>query len=124
MQLTLFEFVPPRRHLQLSNWKSIANPMSNFASAPKPWAAFTNSRATIHSAPLIRCSMNFSFISLSASPRIISTILSMEIQMITPIISTPIYLLSTPTIQPSSLKTPKLMFKQSHYQPTSKRHRH
>ena len=124
MPLTLFEFVSPRFHLQLSYRMSIANPISNFTSAPKPWAAFKNSYATTVSAFRILCSMNFSLISLPASPRIFSTIFSMKIQMMTPIMPTPIHLLSTPTIQPISLNISKMMFAQIQYHCTSKRHRH
>ena len=107
MPLTLFEFASPRFHLPLSNRMPTANPISKFASALKPWAAFTIFSATIPSVRLTRCSMNFSLISLPASRRIFSTILSMKIPMMTPIIPAPIYLLSTPTIQPISLKISK-----------------
>ena len=57
---------------------------------------------------------------LPASPRIIPTILSTKIRMMAPIIPTPIYLLSTPIIRLISFK---MMFVQSHYHRTSKRHR-
>ena len=124
MQLTLFEFVSTQFHLQLSNQMSIANPISFFASAPKPWAAFTNTYATISSVHLISCSMNLSLLSLPASPRVFSTILSMKIKMMTSVIPTPIYLLYTPTIQPISLNFSKKMFVQFQYQCNSKRHRH
>ena len=60
MQLTLFASVSLQSQPALSNPMSIANPISKFASAPKPWASFTNSYATIPSALLIRFSMNFS----------------------------------------------------------------
>ena len=124
MQLTLFEFVSPQLHLQLSNQMSVANPISLFASAPKPWAALTNSYATISSVHLIRCSMNFSLLSLPACPRVFSTILSMKIQMMTSVIPTAIYLLSTPTIQPISPNFSKKIIVQFQYQGTSKRYRH
>ena len=91
-------------YLRLPNRMSITNPTSKFASAPKPWAALTNTCTTTLSAFRIRCWMNVSLMSLSASPRIFSTILSMKNRMMIPIIPTPIYLLSTPMTQPISLK--------------------
>ena len=97
-------------------------PISKFASIPKPWAAFTNSYATIPSVHPPSCSMDFSHISLPAS-RIFSTILSMTIRMMTPIIPTPLYLLSTPTIQPISLEISKMMFVQFQFLRTSMRHK-
>ena len=112
MQLILFGFVSPRLHLELSNRMSTANPKSRFASAPKPWAAFTNSYATTLLTFRVRCSIDFSFISLPSSRRIFSTIFSLKIRMMTANIRTPIYLLSSPTIQPISLKTSKMMFVQ------------
>ena len=124
MPLTLFGFVLPRFHQQLSNPMPTVSPISKFALAPKPWAAFTNSYATIPSVHLIRCSMNFSLNYLPASLRIFSTILSMTIRMMILTIPTLIYLLSTPTIQPFSLNFSKMVFVQFHYQRTSRRHRH
>ena len=124
MQLTLFEFLSQRFHLQLSNRMSIANPISKFVSAPKPWAASTHSHATTLSAFRILYSMNFCPISLPASARIFSTILPMKVQMMTPIIPTLIYLFSIPMIQPISFKLSKATFVQFQYQRTSKRHRH
>ena len=120
MPLTLFGFASPRFHLQLSNPMPTVIPISKFALAPKPWAAFKNSYATILSFHVIRWSMN-SLIYLPASLRIFSTILSMTIRMMIPTIPTLIYLLSTPTIQPSSPNFSKMMFVQLHYQPTSRR---
>ena len=110
MQLILFEFVSPRLHLQRSSRMSTANPISKFASAPKPWAALTNSYAPTLSAFQVRCSMNFSVISLPASPHTSSTILSKKVWMMTRIIPTPIYLLPTPTIQLISPKVSKMVF--------------
>ena len=123
MQLTLFEFVSPRLRIQLSNRMPTADPIFKFASAPKPWAAFTNSYATTLSAFRVRCSMNFSLIFLPASPCIFSTMLSMQIRMLTLTIPTPIYLLSSPTIQHISLNISKMMFMQFQYQRTSMRHK-
>ena len=103
---------------------SVANQIPNFASAPKTWAAFTIFPTITLVILMIRCSVDFSLISLPASPRIFSTILSLEIRMMTPIIPTPIYLLSTPMIRPISLEISKMMFVQFQYQRTNKRHRH
>ena len=100
----------------------VAKQIPRFASAPKPWAAFTNLHLTTLAILINRCS-NFSLISLPASPRIISTILSIKIRMMTPIVPTPIYLLSTPTIQPISLTISKMMFVQFQLQRTSMRHK-
>ena len=66
----MFEFVSPRLHRQLSNRMSTVNPISKFASAPKPSATFTNSYATALSAFRIHCSTNFSLIYLPAFRRI------------------------------------------------------
>ena len=99
----------------------VAKQIPKVASAPKPWAAFTNLHLTTLAILINRCS-NFSFISLPASPGLISTILSIKIRMMTPIIPTPIYLLSTPTIQPISLKISKMLFVQFQSQRTSRRH--
>ena len=99
----------------------VAKQIPKFASAPKPWAAFTNLHLTTLAILINRCS-NFSLISLPASPRIISTILSTKIRMMTPIIPIPIYLLSTPTIQPISLEISKKLFVQFQSQRTSRQH--
>ena len=99
----------------------VAKQIPKFASAPKPWAAYTNLHLTTLAILINRCS-NFSLISLPASPRIISTILSIKIRMMTPIIPNPIYLLSTPTIKPISLKISKMLFVQFQSQRTSRRH--
>ena len=99
----------------------VAKQILKFASAPKPWVAFTNLHLTTLAILINRCS-DFSLISLPASPRIISTILSIKIRMITPIIPTPIYLLSTPTIQLISLKISKMLFVQFQSQRTNRRH--
>ena len=101
----------------------VAKQIPKFASTPKPWAAFTNLHLTTLAILINRCS-DFSLISLPASPRIIPTILSTKIRMMTPIIPTPKYLLSTPMIRPISLEISKMMFVQFQYQRTSKRHRH
>ena len=103
MQLTSFECVSPRFLLQLSHPMSIANQIPKLASAPRQWAAFTNSSAITLSPLLIRCPMNFSRISLPASPRIFLVRLLLHIQMLIPILPIPLYLLSTPMIQPISL---------------------
>ena len=95
-------------------------PISKFASTPKPWAAFTNFSISV---TLLRCSMNYSLISLHASSRLLSIKLPLNIWMMTPIIRTPLYLLSTPMIRPISLEISKMMIVQFHYQRTSKRHR-
>ena len=121
MPLTLFEFLSPRFHLQLANRMPTANPISKFASAPKPWAGLTNSYATIPSVHPICCSMNFSFVSPPAFPRMFSTTFSMKTRMMTPMIPTPMYLLSTPAIQPISLEISKIMFVQFQCQRTSMR---
>ena len=55
----------------------VAKQIPKFASAPKPWAAFTNLHLTTLAILINRCS-NFS---LPASPRLISTILSIKIRM-------------------------------------------
>ena len=102
----------------------VANQIPKFASAPKPWTAFTNFHLTTLTILIIRCSMNFSLISLPASPRIFSTILLMTIRVMTPIIPTAIYLLSTPVIRPLSLEISKMMFVQFQYHRTNTRHRH
>ena len=101
----------------------VANRIPKFASAPKPWTAFTNFHLTTLIILIIRCSLNFSLIFLPAS-RIFSTILFMTIRVMTPIIPTPIYLLSTPVIRPISLEISKMMFVQFQYQRTNTRHRH
>ena len=102
---------------------SVANHISKFATAPRPWVAFTNFYATTLSVLMTRCSMNFSLISLPVSPCIFPSILAMQIRMITPTIPIPIYLLSTPMIQSISLKISKMKFVQLQYQPTSMRHK-
>ena len=99
----------------------VAKQIPKFASAPKPWEAFTNLHLTTLAILINRCS-NFSLITLPASPRIISTILSIKNRMMTPIIPTPIYLLSTPTVQPISLKISKMLFVQFQSQRTIRRH--
>ena len=100
----------------------VAKQIPKFASTPKPWAAFTNLHLTTLAILINRCS-DFSLTSLPAS-RIIPTILSTKIRMMTPIIPTPKYLLSTSMIRPISLEISKMMFVQFQYQRTSKRHRH
>ena len=102
----------------------VANHISELATAPRPWAAFTNIYATTLSILMTRCPMNSSHISLPASPRIFPTILSVTTRVMTPIIPTPIYMLSTPIIRPISFQISKMMFVQFKYQCTSKRHRH
>ena len=61
----------------------VANQIPKFASVPKPRAAFTNFHLTTLTILIIRCSMNFSLISLPASPRIFSPILSKTIRVMT-----------------------------------------
>ena len=100
----------------------VAKQIPKLASAPKPWAAFTNFYLTTPTILIIRCSMNFSLISLPTPPRIISTILSMTIPLMIPIIPTPRYLLSTPVIRPISLEVSKMLFVQFQSQRTSRRH--
>ena len=102
----------------------VAKQIPKFASAPKPWAAFTSFHFTTLTILIFRCSMNFSLISLPASPRIFLTILYMKIQVMTPIIPTPFFLLSTPVIRPISLEISKLMFVQFQYQRTNTQHKH
>ena len=102
----------------------VANRIPKFFLAPKPWAAFTNFPIITLAILITRCSMNFSLISLPVSSRIIPTILSMTIQVMTPIIPTPKYLLSTPVIRPISLEISKMMFVQFQCQRTKTRHRH
>ena len=101
---------------------SVANHIPKFASAPKPWAVLTNFYLTTTTILIIRCSMNFSLISLTPSPRIFSTILSMTLPLMITIISTPKYLLSTPVIRPISLEFLKMMFVQFQIHRTSMRH--
>ena len=121
MQLTSFECVSPQFLLQLSHPMSIAIQIPKLASAPRQWAAFTNSSAINLSPLLIRCPMNFSPISLPASPRIFLVRLLLHIQMLTPILPIPLYLLSTPMIQPISLKLSKMIFVQFQCQRTNMR---
>ena len=99
----------------------VANHVPKFASAPKPWAFFPNFYFTNPTILKIRCSMNFSLISLPTSPRIFSTILSMTLPLMIPIIPTPKYLLSTPVIRPISLEVSKMMFVQFQFQHTGMR---
>ena len=98
----------------------VANQIPTFASAPKPWAAFTNSPAKT----VVILMICYSMVSLPAFSSLFSTILSMKIQVMTPIIPTPVYLFSTPVIRPISLEISKMMFVQFQYQRTNTRHRH
>ena len=104
MQPTLSESESLRYHLRLSNPTSSTNLISRFALAPKPWAVFTSSSATIRCNLLTLCSMSFSSIYLPYSRRIFSTILFTRAPMTTPILPIPIYLLSNPMIPPVFLK--------------------
>ena len=102
----------------------VANQILKLASTPKPWATFTKFPIITLAILITRCSMNFPLIALPASPRIFSTILSLQIRMMTPIIPTLKYLLSTPIIRHNSLEISKMMFVQFQYQRTNTRHRH
>ena len=62
-------------------------------------------------------------ISLLSSPRKFLTILSMKMRMMTPIIPTPIYMLSIPMIPLNSLNFPKIIVVQFQYQSSRQRHR-
>ena len=121
MQPTSFECVSPRFLLQLSHPMSIANQIPKLASTPRQWAAFTNSSAITLLPLLIRYPMNFSPISL---PRIFLVRLLLHIQMLTPILPIPLFLLSTPMIQPISLKLSKMIFVQFQCQRTNMRLKH
>ena len=104
MQPTSSESASLRYHLRLSNPTSSTNLISRLAPAPKPWAVFTSSSATICCNLLTLCSMSFSPIYLPYSHRIFSTILFTTVQMTTPILPIPIFLLSTPMIPPIFFK--------------------
>ena len=98
MQLTSCESASQRSHPRLSNPTPIANPIFRFAPAPKPWAAFTKSSATVPCNLLTRCLMKFSPICLRYCLRILLTIFCTKVQMAKPTNPFPIHLLSTPMI--------------------------
>ena len=110
--MILSEYVSLLIHILLSKPTSSAKPKFTSALAPRSRAGLTSSYAITLSPPLAHYSFNFSLIFLPSFLCRNSTVLSIKFQMTTPINPTPIYLLSTPMIQPFSLHFSKNIFVQ------------